>query len=143
VALAAAVLLAGAWAAQRHYLDHRYVDDGLAIAAIHEHFRDVRDADVAVFGTDETLPMFGLDLSNRVRRGDDPPPDLGDDACRGWRRSLRGRYDFVVLTRFGFSFYLAPPEEVVAGDPAATEVRRDGDAVVYRIDGALDPEACP
>ena len=141
-ALLVGLAVGGGWPAQRHYLSRRYVDAGLHMDEVHDYFRGVRDARVAVFGTDETLPMFGLDLSNEVRRGDEPGFEEGPDPCRSWRRELGGRFDYIVLTRFGFSLYLSPPEDVIASDPAATEVVRQGDSVAYRLDGPLDPAAC-
>ena len=140
VVLALAVVAAG-WPMQRVYLEGRYVDAGLHIDAIHERFRTISGASVAVLGTDETFPMFGLDLSNEVRRGDDAGWDAGEP-CPAWRRLLGDRYDYVVLTRFGFGFYPRPSEDVIADDPASTLVVRDGDSSLYRIDGALDPGLC-
>ena len=82
--------------------------------------------------------MFGRDLSNRVRRADDPPPRHLD--CASWRRHLAG-YDFVYVTRFGFSVYRIPDPAVLDTDPGARLVRRDGDTSVYAIDG-LHPDGC-
>ena len=142
VAVVAVALLVGGWPLQRAHLERRYVDAGLHMDAVHRHFRSVRDARVAVLGTDETYPMFGLDLSNRVRRADEAGWDDGDP-CTAWRRLLGDRYDHVVLTRFGFGYYPRPEEAVIATDPAAHLVLRDGESSVYRIDGALDPAGCP
>ena len=131
------------WPTQQHYLDHRYVDAGLDNDAINAYFRDVRDARVVVFGTDETLPMFGLDLSNRVVRGDVPAIAVGPDACHTWRQNLRGRADYVVLVPIHFGYFVVPPEQTLAGDPAARLVLRAGTSTVYRISGGLDPASCP
>ena len=132
VATAAWLVVAGAYEHDRYA--HGGVNGGDAI----EVFRHVSRARVAVLGTDETLPMFGLDLSNRVRRADDPPPRAGD--CAGWRRHLTG-YDYVFLTRFGFSLYRIPDRAVLDTDPGATLLRRDGETSVYAIHG-LHPERC-
>jgi hypothetical protein len=138
-----ALLVTGNWFAGNHYLDHRYLDAGSHMDEVHEYFRDVTDARVAVFGTDETYPMFGIDDSNRVRRGDDAAIDYDDDLCRTWRRAIAGHYDYVVLTQFGLSYFLKPPEWVIRTDPAATRVVKDGDSSVYRLDGPLNPSTCP
>jgi hypothetical protein len=137
------LLLLGGWFMQREYLEHRYVNVGLPNDPLDEYFRDVRDARVAVLGTDDTFPMFGLDLSNDVRRGDDPSFDLGADPCVTWRRHLAG-YDYVAITRgpVAFGGYPTPDDDVFA-DPAATEVMRVGANVVYRLRGRLDPATCP
>jgi hypothetical protein len=133
----------GGWLAQDTYLRNRYVDVGLENDSLNELFRDVRDARVGVFGTDDTYPMFGLDLSNDVRRGDDPPFEVGLDVCRTWRERLAG-YDYVALAGSpdAFGFYPMPPPEVF-DDPAASVVLADEANSVYRIDGTLDVEACP
>ena len=141
--LVGVAMWAALWPAQRHYLEHRYVDAGLDNDAINAYFRDVRDARVVVFGTDETLPMFGLDLSNRVARGDVPAIAVGPDACRTWRQNLRGRADYVVLVPIHFGYFVVPPEQTLAGDPAARLVLRAGTSTVYRIIGELDAASCP
>ena len=138
-----ALVVSGFWSGQRYYLDHRYLDAGLHMDEVHEYFRDVTDARVAVFGTDETYPMFGLDGSNRVRRGDDAVIELTDDFCRDWRRAIAGHYDYVVLTQYGVGNYRKPSDWMIRTDAAATRVVEDGDSVVYRLDGALDPSTCP
>jgi hypothetical protein len=142
-ALAAGLVLAGTWSAQQYYLDHRYLDAGLHMDEVHEYFRGVTDARIAVFGTDETYPMFGIDGSNRVRRGDDAVIPLTDDFCRDWRRALAGHYDYVVLTQYGIGNYRKPSDWIIRTDDAATLVVRDGRSAVYRLDGALDPSTCP
>ena len=142
VGAAIGVVVVGGWFAQDAYLRHRYVDAGLPTDALNEHFRSVRDASVAVFGTDDTFPMFGLDLSNDVRRGDDPPFELGAEPCRTWREQLDGD-DYVVIagTPDAFGLYPAPPPEVF-DDPVAERVFADGADVVYRLDGPFTTVRC-
>ena len=141
-ASAALLAVVALWFAQRHYLEHRYVGVGLDADAVNVYFRDVHDARIVVFGSDETYPMFGLDLSNRVARGDVPVVDVHGDDCRGWRSNLRDRADYVVMTQFGFGYFVKPPDAVIADDPAAHVVLRAGNSTVYRIDGAFDPATC-
>jgi len=142
LALCAAVLIGG-WFAQRHYFEHRYIDIGVPNDALDEYFRGVHGARVAVLGTDDTYPMFGLDLSNDVRRADDPPFDLSGDVCATWRRELAG-YDYVAIapTPVSFSPMPKPPPDVFA-DPSATEVLHNGDTTVYHLSRPLDPATCP
>lgn len=137
------VLLVGGRAVHDRYLDRRYVAAGLHMDRVHEHFRSVEGSRVAVFGTDETFPMFGLDLSNDVWRADEGDHSFETFDCRRWRTFLAGRYDHVVLTQLGFGYYRKPPEWVIADDPAAREVVRQGDDVAYLLDGPLSPERCP
>jgi hypothetical protein len=141
--LVVAVCLAGGWVVQRRYLDQRYEDAGLALDPVYAPFREVHDDDVIVFGTVEVYPTFGLDLSNRVRQGGGRVGRQGRDAtCEQFGAVRAGRYGFVVLTQFGVVFGSRPPESWFVDDPAATEVARDGDSVVYRVDGPLEPAEC-
>jgi hypothetical protein len=136
-----AVVVAGGWSLQRRYLEHRYVDTGLHIDGIHAYFRQVHDDPVAVFGTVEVYPMLGLDLSNDVSRAEVGGGRRGANPCRRWRAVRSGTYRYVVFTQFGVVSPFRPPQDWFA-EPAATEVAREGDSVVYRLDGALRPEAC-
>lgn len=140
--VALVVLVLGGWFAQDAYLRNRYVDAGLPNDAVNAYFRSVRNARVAVFGTDDTYPMFGLDLSNDVRRGDDPPFVLGDDPCRTWRTRLAG-YDYVAVAGAAdaFGFYPAPPAEVF-DDPSASLVFASGKDTVHRLDGPFTTVDC-
>lgn len=143
-ALAAVVVVGvvGGWFVQRHYLDHRYVDAELRLDAVNASFRDVSDERVAVFGTVEVYPMFGLDLSNEVTQGGAADANRAGNPCRLFEGVRDGRYGYVVLTQFGVVFPSRPPEEWFLEDANATEIVRDGESVVYRIDGPLHPVAC-
>ncbi|MGQ0803334.1 MAG: hypothetical protein ACT4PI_05665 [Actinomycetota bacterium] len=131
------------WLVQDRYLERRYGDDaGLALDSANAVFRDVHDEKVAVFGTEQLYPMFGLDVSNRASkvRG----PELGSEAelCAGWRDVLAdGGYRYIVMGRQPWT-EPGPAEEWLVSDSAVTQVLRDRDAVVFRVDGALDPDGC-
>lgn len=123
--------------------DGRYVDAGLPPTdVVPSALRDVGDARVVVFGTVETYPLFGLDLSNDVEIGTAPPPGPGS-SCARWRAHLGHRYDIVVISAWGFVPLPVPPPDVFAGDPAATALARDGAHVVHRLTASLDPTRCP
>jgi hypothetical protein len=143
VAVAAIVVgaVAGGWWMQRHYLEHRYVDAGLHSDRIYEEFRDVQDSRVAVIGTVEVLPMFGLDLSNEVAQLEGAG-GRDTDPCTRWRSLLDGHYRYVVLDNFGVVFAAGPPEEWFTQDSSVTEVAREGESVAYRVDGDLRPPEC-
>jgi len=143
VALAVAAILLAGWPLQRTYLRHRYVDAELALDPIYGYFADVSGARVALFGADESFPLFGRDLSNEVRRGDAWRIRLAGDDCRGWRRHLGDRYDHIVLADFGFSVYVKPELWVIADDPSAVEVLADDAGHVFRLSAPLDPDRCP
>jgi hypothetical protein len=142
IAGSVALLLIGFWFAQRHYLDRRYDAVGLPNDAVNGYFRDIHDARVVVFGTDETYPFFGRTLSNRVTRGDIPPARFASFDCRAWRANLSNRADYVVVTPVGFGFFVVPPSQTFADDPAVQQVFDQDGARVYRVTGPLDPAAC-
>lgn len=142
LAVVAAVAWGAGWIVQRRYLDHRYTDAGLALDAVNAPFRDLDDERVAVFGTVEVYPMFGLDLSNDVTQGGGRITRSREALCGEFRGVRAGRYRYVVLTQFGVVFGSRPPEDWFVADPAATDVARDAQSVVYRVDGSLQPRDC-
>ncbi|HYD08954.1 MAG TPA: hypothetical protein VEA78_02530, partial [Acidimicrobiales bacterium] len=149
--IAIAVVAVGAIAVavpalEQRYLDGRFVDAGLVGDVVNPYFRDVHDGRVGVLGIDETLPMFGLDLSNHVELAVDPTdPPSGDDVCRTWRTHLGDRFTHLVVydTPYGFGLYFKPPLEVLTDDPNVDVALTDGDTVVLTVDErGFDPEAC-
>ena len=82
VAGAVAVALVAGWPIQRHALDHRYLDAGLPLDVVDAALQRVHDTRIAYFGTSESYPFYGTDLSNRVTRPSGPPPGAAGDACR-------------------------------------------------------------
>lgn len=145
-ALAAVVLLLAVVAGgplQAASEDGRYVGAGLPPTdVVPSALRDVGDARVVVYGSVETYPLFGLDLSNDVEIGTAPPPGPGS-SCARWRAHLGHRYDVVVISSWGFAPLPVPSPDVFAGDPAATVLARDGAHVVHRLTAPLDPARCP
>ncbi len=142
-AVLAAVVVGAVWVAQDRYLDRRYVRAGLPLDGANSVFRNVSDERVAVFGTEELYPMFGLDVSNRASKVRGPNGGSATRQCREWRRILTdGGYGYVVLGHEPLTD-LGPAPEWVGLDSATTQVARDGAAVVYRVDGPLDPDGCP
>ncbi len=150
-AVAAALLVAGGVRGQRTYLENRYAKPGFTVAGLDAAFKwanPVSGARIATTST-RTYPLFGTDLSNRVRYVGIHRPNAGfvpPTSCRAWRRALNdGDYDYVVVTRDriepGRPPY--PPEAAwTASDPAATVVLRVPPTVVFRLDAPLDPATC-
>ncbi len=139
------VVVAGiaGWPLQDAAEDRRYRAAGLPPTdAIPSALRHVRGERVGLFGSVETYPLFGPDLSNDVEVGTAPPFGPGSD-CARWRAHLGDRYDVVVVSRWGFLPLAVPSPAVFAGDPAARLVAGHGDRTVYRLDGPLDPALCP
>ncbi len=132
----------GGWFVQERYLDRRYADAGLPLDGANALFRDVRDERVAVFGTEELYPMFGLDLSNRAGKQPAPSGATDGELCEGWRRVLNdGDYDYIVMGHQPLTD-LGPAEAWIESDAAVTQVLRDRESVVYRVTGPLDPDGC-
>jgi len=139
----AAGLAAAGWPLTHRFLDGRYVAAGLQHDGVNTFFRDVRETDVAVFGT-PTYPMFGLDLSNRATLLEVPLDGPPSERCRRTVSLLGDRYAYVVLlpSDGGFLLPTQPDEQWLAADPAVTLVLRDRDDVVFAVSGALDGDRC-
>ena len=149
---AAALILAAGERGQRTYLENRYADPGFAAPGLDAAFRWARPLSGERIATTSTrqYPLFGTDLSNRVRFVGLHRPNAGfvrPSTCRSWRRALNeGGYDYVVasLDRIEAGHPAFPPEAGwTASDPAARVVLRRPPTVVFRLRGRLDPAACP
>ncbi len=151
---AAAVIVAGGYAAERHYLEHRYEDTGQVqdLASALRWARDIRDANIALGGIRAVFtqyPFYGTNLSNEVQwLGKRGPHDAYDRIpnCRQWRRAVdAGGYTHVVTT---FDPYLpgtlrnSPEGRWTGSDPNAHLVLRDGPVRVFELRGPLDPSGC-
>jgi hypothetical protein len=139
------------FALERYHLNRRYGPDSTyperPISAIYAWAHDVRDARIAIVGNTFQYPLYGKDLSNHVQYVGRAGPDGSFDAperCDEWRRTVNeGRYDYVVVAPAPV-FMPVPPKEMAwtEQDPAASVVMRDQGAVLFRLDGELDPDAC-
>jgi hypothetical protein len=151
---AAAVIVAGGYAAERHYLEHRYENTGQVqdLASAFRWARDSRDAKIALGGIRAVFtqyPFYGSNLSNQVQwLGKQGPHDAYNRIpnCRQWRRALdAGGYTHVVTT---FDPYLpgtlknSPEGRWTGSDPNAHLVLRDGPVRVFELRGPLDPSGC-
>ncbi len=136
--LVVVVAVTAGWWIQRNYLQHRYLAAGLPLDRVNAYFRNIRNATVAVVGTVQIYPMFGLNLSNRVTpvtkyRGANP--------CVQWQQILSTQYRYIVVAQFGFGSPELPPRGWF-DTSAATPVVHEHDGTVYRIEGPLRPAAC-
>jgi hypothetical protein len=144
-------VLAG-FALERYHLDRRYGRDSTypeswPITAIYAWARDVQGARIGIVGNSFQYPLYGKDLSNHVqyvgRRGPHGSFDA-PDRCDDWRKALNeGRYDYVLVAPPP-AFTREPPAAMAwtEQDPAASVVMRDEGAVLFRLDGELDSDAC-
>ena len=128
------------WPLQDHYFDRRYVRAGLPHDDLNAWFASVHDARVAVLGTAHFYPFFGADLSNDVLH-ETPGGGARAGDCREWLTLLaRGRYDYIVVAHDPFSF--AVPDEAWFRDAVTVALQGDN-AIVYPVDGSIDPASCP
>ncbi len=154
-ALAVLVLAVGWWQ-QDDYIDSRY--EGEFRFHLESAFRlanEVSGQRIGVGGTSGAFQQYGLyggDVSNEVQYVGRPGAD-GDfteiTSCPEWRSAVNdGNYNLLVTTpRLDLNDAAratpSPEGSWAAGDPAATRIARDGQVEVFRIEGDLDPDACP
>jgi hypothetical protein len=89
---------------QQAYASGRYVAATFSdpVAPIAARLLHVHDARIAVIGLSENYPLYGSDLSNRVRypARRDAARFLPYSTCRGWLLALAdGHYNYVVTAR--------------------------------------------
>jgi hypothetical protein len=151
VAAVLCAVMAG-FALEQYHLDRRYgpgstYPESWPITAIYAWARDVRGARIGIVGNTFQYPLYGKDLSNYVQYVGRAGPDGSYDAldrCDDWRKTLNdGHYDYVLVAPPPV-FTRQPPEALAwtEQDPAASVVLRDQGAVLFRLDGELDPDAC-
>lgn len=150
---AAALLLAVAvgYPVQRHYLRDRYAHPTFTTPGLDAAFRWARGLSGARIATNSTrqYPLLGTDLSNRVDYLGTPRPHGGFEeitTCRAWREALdAGEYDYVVVTydRIGKHQPTYPLEAAWGEGPKTKIVLKEPPTVVLKLNGPLDPSACP
>jgi hypothetical protein len=138
VAVGVLVVVLG-WFGQRSFLEHRYVDVGLALDRADAFLAPGGRGRVAVVGTLQYYPLFGADLSNHLVVPTPPTSGTGVQRCEAWRRALnRAHVDYLV---FGTDTFLTdvPDRAWLVSD---ANVRTRAGADVFRIRGPLDPAGC-
>ena len=146
-----AIGVALGYAYQRHYLRERYQSVSFSVGGLNAAFEEASDLSGARIATTSTrqYPLFGDDLSNRVEFVGEETADGGFEApttCRRWRHLLNeGEYDYVVATwdRIEPGRPPYPPQAAWTAGPNAEVVLKTPPTVVFRIEGRLDPDACP
>jgi hypothetical protein len=135
---------------QRHYLENRYADPTFTTPGLNAAFAWARDVSGARIATTSTrqYPLFGTDLSNRVRylglerpHGGFQPPST----CRQYLQLLsEGDYDYVIATRDR----LEPGKPPYAPSVRWTEragahaILRKPPTVVFELPETLHPSSC-
>jgi hypothetical protein len=146
----------GAWRVERSYLAHRYIYPPSSLGnTLPEAAR------VALVGEIGAYYLYGAHFTRHVTEIGDHGPGgsfLPVETCKTWRQTLeRGRFQYVVLSprlvtrdasglTLGSVFGKTIPElPWTRSDPHAKQVfaSSNGQLLVYRLDGPLDPEHCP
>jgi hypothetical protein len=152
VAAGALGAVVAGFALEQYHLDRRYGRDSTyperwPITDIYAWARDLQGARIGIVGNMFQYPLYGKDLSNHVEYVVRPGPNGSVheiERCDEWRQMLnQGRYDYVLVAPPP-EFSRQPPEALAwtEQDPAASVVLTDEGAVLFRLDGELDPDAC-
>ncbi|HEX7059610.1 MAG TPA: hypothetical protein VF176_07150 [Solirubrobacterales bacterium] len=148
--LLVALVVAGGYPVQRHYLESRYADPSFTTPGLNAAFRwsrTISDARIATTSTRQ-YPLYGTDLSNHVDYIGIERPHGGFIApatCQAWRRLLNaGDYDYVVASfdRTATGKRAFPPSSAWTEDSHATLVLSKPPTVVFKLRSSLDPSAC-
>jgi hypothetical protein len=156
------LLVAIGYPLQRHYLDHRFANEGSAeeripgmhLDSAYRWARGVEDARIGLAGTTAGFAGYGLygtDLSNRVRYlGEDGPHGAFNaiPTCAAFRAAVNDAELDYLLTA-PFLNFLHPGDPIASpearwlhGEEAVRRVLRSGPVAVWKVDGNLDPAAC-
>jgi hypothetical protein len=141
---------------QQAYAHGRYAAATFSdpVAPIAARLLHVHDARIAVIGLSENYPLYGSDLSNRVRypARRDAARFLPYSTCGGWLLALAdGHYDYVVTARestgdspaAAWTRRYLGARELLASAPGETHRGAHWTWQLFRLDPArrVDPEA--
>jgi hypothetical protein len=156
------LVLAIGYPVQRHYLEHRFANDGTAderipgmrLDSAYRWARGVEDARIGLAGTTAGFAgygFYGTDLSNRVRYLGEEGPHGAFNAiptCARFRAAVNYA-DLDYLVTAPFLNFLHPGDPIpspearwLRGEGAVQPVQRSGPVTVWRVRGELDPGAC-
>jgi hypothetical protein len=147
---------------ERHYLQHRFLNDvpaeeripGAHLDSAYTWARDIADSRIGLAGTTAGFLQYGFygtDLSNRVVYLGEKGPHGAYNAiptCAAFRTAANAaNLDYLVTTPFlNFIDPNAPipsPEaKWLRGEPAAKPINRSGPVTVWKLEGKLNPSAC-
>jgi hypothetical protein len=155
-------LVAIGYPLQRHYLDHRFANQGSAEESIpgmhldsaYRWARSVSDARIGLAGTTAGFAgygFYGTDLSNRVRYlGEDGPHGAFNaiETCAAFRAAVDDA-DLDYLVTAPFLNFLHPGDPTASpearwlrGEKAVRPILRSGPVTVWEVGADLDPGAC-
>ncbi len=155
-------LVAIGYPLQRHYLEHRFANEGSAeeripgmhLDSAYRWARGVQDARIGLAGTTAGFAgygFYGTDLSNRVRYlGEDGPHGAFNaiPTCAAFRTAVN-EADLDYLLTTPFLNFLHPGDPIVSpearwlrGEETVRPLLRNGPVTVWEVRGELDPDAC-
>ncbi|MFL5900044.1 MAG: hypothetical protein ACJ75S_02435 [Solirubrobacterales bacterium] len=161
---AALALLAAAigYPVQRHFLEHRFLNDvpaeervpGANLDSAYTWARDVSDARIGLAGTTAGFLQYGFygtDLSNHVVYLGEKGPHGAYNAiptCTTFRVAVNAaNLDYLVTTPF-LNFIdpstpiPSPEAKWLRNGPAIKPINRSGPVTVWKLEGKLSPEVC-
>jgi hypothetical protein len=139
-------LIAGGWLGQRSYFNERYAGDDFRSAGLNAAFAWASRQQDQRIATTLSLqyPLFGTDLSNRVRhigRRLDDGGFVQASTCASWLDAINhGRFDYLVVNDRPGVVDRDSREEL--GRTAARLIFESKRIEVFRLDGSLDRSAC-
>jgi hypothetical protein len=161
-AMLALLVIAIGYPVQRHYLQHRFLNDvpqeeripGANLNSAYRWARDIGDARIGLAGTTAGFLQYGFygtDLSNRVVYLGEKGPHGAYNAiptCARFRAAANAaNLDYLVTAPFlNFLDPSAPipsPEaRWLRNDPAIKPINRSGPVTVWKLNAKLNPSAC-
>ncbi len=147
---------------QRHYLEHRFANEGSAeeripgmqLDSAYRWARGVDGARIGLAGTTAGFAgygFYGTDLSNRVRYlGEDGPHGAFNaiPTCAAFRAAVNDA-DLDYLVTAPYLNFLHPGDPIASpearwlrGEQAVQPVLRSGQATVWKVQGELTPGGC-
>jgi len=160
-ALALLVVAIG-YPVQRHYLEHRFLNDvpeeeripGAHLDSAYTWARNIGDARIGLAGTTAGFLQYGFygtDLSNRVVYLGEKGPHGAYNAiptCAAFRAAVNAaNLDYLVTTPFlnfidPSSPIPSPEAKWLYNDPTIKPINRSGPVTVWKLEGKLNPAAC-
>jgi hypothetical protein len=156
-AVATLAVVVGGYSVQRSYVDDRYTDPARGVIAgtddaplrpVFAWASDREDQRIAVYGTQLQYPLYGRDLSNRVRyvhSASDHGRVVDRIAtCEDWGRAVAAtgaRYVVVTPVRFPFNEQKGEPAEArwTRAMPGARQIGAfGGEVFLFDVGGARD-----
>jgi hypothetical protein len=160
-ALALLVLAIG-YPVQRHYLEHRFLNDvsaeeripGANLDSAYTWTHGIADARIGLAGTTAGFLQYGFygtDLSNRVVYLGERGPHGAYNAiptCVAFRTAVNAAdLDYLVTSPFlnfidPSSPIPSPEAKWLRNDPAIKPINQSGAVTIWKLEGKLNPKAC-